>query len=46
VSDPTPIALADQASASIVGWPTRRLSSRRNLDDDDGYPGHDMGGSD
>jgi hypothetical protein len=46
VSDPTPIALADQAPASIVGWPTRRLSSRRNLDDDDGYPGHDMGGSD
>jgi hypothetical protein len=44
VSDHTPVALAEKAPGAIVGWPTRRLSSR--LDAEDGYPGHDMGGGD
>jgi hypothetical protein len=43
VNDPTPVAILDDAPA-IIGWPTRRLSRRRNTDD--GYPGHDMGGGD
>jgi hypothetical protein len=42
VSDHTPIP--DEAVATAVGWPTRRLAS--GLDADDGYPGYDMGGSD
>jgi hypothetical protein len=45
VGDPTPVALAEQAPAAIVGWPTRRLS-RSRCDIDDGYPAHDVGGGD
>ena len=43
VGDPTPVALAENAPAAIVGWPTRRVS---RCDIDDGYPTHDVGGGD
>jgi hypothetical protein len=44
IGDPTPVAIVDDAPATIVGWPTRRLLARRDIDD--GYPGHDVGGGD
>jgi hypothetical protein len=47
VCDPTPVAVVDDSPVAVIGWPTRRLSRRRRYgDDDDGYPGHDVGGGD
>jgi hypothetical protein len=43
VCDPTPVSIADDAPACVIGWPTRSLVAVRDFDDDDGYPGPDVG---
>ncbi len=58
IGEETPVAVAADDTATVIGWPSHRLASRartrsrphysrdHDYDFNDGYPGHDVGGGD